>query len=205
VPVVSHADLLEAVWDAVPEDAQPERFALRRDWLLARVKPGERVLDLGCGTGDFSAALQAHGAHPLGIDVVAEPLRRARARHPQLEFRQGALDGPLALDDNSFDVVWAGEVIEHVVDVVGWLSDVRRVLPSGGRLLATTPDHPPELLRALADDPAAFAAHFEPRADHLHFFNPLMLVELLDDLGFESVDVDSDGHTLFAQAVRARY
>jgi ubiquinone/menaquinone biosynthesis C-methylase UbiE len=205
VPVVSHADLLEALWDAVPEGAEPERFALRRDWLLARVKPGERVLDLGSGTGEFSAALHAHGAHPLGIDVVAEPLRRARARHPQLEFRQGALDGPLALDDNSFDVVWAGEVIEHVVDVVGWLSEVRRVLPSGGRLLVTTPDHPPPLLRALADDPAAFAAHFEPRADHLRFFNAPMLAELLDDLGFEDVTVDSDGETLFAEAARSRF
>jgi 2-polyprenyl-3-methyl-5-hydroxy-6-metoxy-1,4-benzoquinol methylase len=202
---VTHVELLEAVWEAVPQDAEPDRFAVRRDWLLARVRPGERVLDLGCGAGEFSAALHAHGAHPLGLDVVAEPLRRARARHPQLEFREGALDGPLALDDNAFDVVWAGEVIEHVVDVVGWLSEARRVLPSGGRLLLTTPDHPPALLRALANDPEAFAAHFNPRTDHLHFFNTSMLGPLLDGLGFEGIDVESDGETLFASAVRARF
>jgi 2-polyprenyl-3-methyl-5-hydroxy-6-metoxy-1,4-benzoquinol methylase len=202
---VTHAELLEAVWEAIPDAAEPDRFRVRRDWLLARVQPGERVLDLGCGAGEFSAALHAHGAHPLGLDVVAEPLRRARARHPQLEFRQGVVDGPLALDDNAFDVVWAGEVVEHVVDVVGWLSEARRVLPSGGRLLATTPDHPPALLRALADDPEAFAAHFNPRADHVRFFNAPMLVELLADLGFDDVDVVSDGETLFASAVRARF
>jgi 2-polyprenyl-3-methyl-5-hydroxy-6-metoxy-1,4-benzoquinol methylase len=202
---VTHAELLEAVWEAIPDAAEPDRFTVRRDWLLARVLPGERVLDLGCGAGEFSAALHAHGAHPLGLDVVAEPLRRARARHPQLEFRQGVIDGPLALDDNAFDVVWAGEVIEHVVDVVGWLSEVRRVLPSGGRLLLTTPDHPPALLHALADDPAAFAAHFNPRTDHVRFFNPPMLGELLDDLGFEDVAIDSDSETLFAQALRARF
>ncbi len=202
---MSHAELLEAVWEAVAPDAEPERFALRRDWLLARVQPGERVLDLGCGAGEFTAALAAHGAHPLGIDVVAEPLRRARARHPRLDFAQGAPDGPLALDDGAFDVVWAGELVEHVVDVVGWLSDVRRVLPSGGRLLLTTPDHPPALLHALADDPVAFAAHFSPRADHLRFFNAASLHALLDDLGFEAIEVAGDGQTLFAQAVRARF
>ena len=202
---MSHGELLEAIWEAVPQDAEPERFALRRDWVLARVRPGERVLDLGCGAGEFSAALHAHGAHPVGLDVVAEPLRRARARHPELDFRQGTPDGPLAFDDGAFDVVWAGEVIEHVVDVAGWLSEVRRMLPSGGRLLATTPDHPPALLRALADDPAAFAAHFEPRGDHLRFLNALSLAELLDDFGFAGAQVESDGHTLFAQAVRARF
>lgn len=202
---MSHSELVEAIWDAVDEAAEPERFALRCDWLLAHVRPGERVLDLGCGAGEFGAALYAHGAHPVGADVVAEPLRRARARHPELELRAIALDGPLSFDDGAFDVVWAGEVIEHVVDVVGWLSEVRRVLPSGGRLLLTTPDHPPARLHALADDPEAFADHFNPRADHLRFFTAPMLAELLDDLGFEAIEVGGDGETLFAQGTRGRF
>lgn len=202
---MSHAELLDALWEAVPEGTEPERFSLRRDWLLARVGPGERVLDLGCGEGFFTAALHDHGAHPQGVDVAREPLRRARARHPQLDFRLGALEGRLVCDDGSFDVVWAGELIEHLVDVAGWLSEVRRALPSGGRLLLTTPDHPPERLRRLADEPAAFAAHFDPRADHLRFLNERSLRDLLDDFGFAPVDVVSDGETLFAEATRARF
>ena len=51
------------------------------------------------------------------------------------------IDGPLPLEDNSFDVVWASEVIEHVADTGRWLSEVRRVLKPGGRLLLTTPSH----------------------------------------------------------------
>ncbi len=203
--VVTHVELLDAVWEAIPPGTKPERFELRRDWLLARVQPGERVLDLGCGEGFFTAALEEHGAHAVGVDVVAEPLHRAKARFPQLHLRRTPLDAPLVLDDHSFDVVWAGEVIEHVVDVVGWLSEVRRVLPSGGRLLVTTPDHPPALVLHLADDPEAFAEHFDPRADHLRFFNRGSLHALLGDLGFERVEVTSDGETLFAQAVRARF
>jgi 2-polyprenyl-3-methyl-5-hydroxy-6-metoxy-1,4-benzoquinol methylase len=202
---MTHAELLEAVWESVPVGAEPERFAARRDWLLERVRPGERVLDLGCGEGHFTAALREQGAHPIGIDVVAEPLRRAREREPGVDVRLGTIEGPLVLDDGAVDVVWAGEVIEHVVDVVGWLSEVRRVLPSGGRLLLTTPDHPVALLLRLADDPAAFDAHFDPRSDHVRFFSERTLRELVDDLGFEAVDAASDGETLFLEAVRARF
>ncbi len=202
---MTHAELLEAIWEAVPVGAEPERFGPRRDWLLERVRPGERVLDLGCGEGRFTAALHAHGAHPVGVEVVGEPLRRARDRHPGLEFRLGALEEHLVLDDAAVDVVWAGEVVEHVVDPAGWLGEVRRVLPSGGRLLLTTPDHPPELLHRLADDPAAFDAHFDPRADHLRFFSARTLRTLVEDLGFEAVEVRGDGETLFLEAVRARF
>jgi SAM-dependent methyltransferase len=202
---VSHAELLEAIWESVPPGTEPERFAVRRDWLLERVAPGERVLDLGCGEARFASALADHGAHPVGIDVVAEPLERARARDPRLDLRRAVLDAPLPVDDGAFDVVWAGELIEHLVDVVGWLSDVRRVLPSAGRLLLTTPDHPARLIRALADDPRAFDDHFNPRSDHLRFFTSRTLAELLDDLGFAPAEIVSDGETLFAAAVRARF
>jgi SAM-dependent methyltransferase len=202
---VSHAELLEAIWESVPPGTQPERFALRRDWLLERVRPGERVLDLGCGEGWFTAALGEHGARAIGVDVVAEPLRRGRERDPGLDLRLATLDAPLDLDDRCVDVVWAGELIEHLVDVTGWLSEVRRLLPSGGRLLLTTPDHPAQLIRALADDPLAFDEHFDPRSDHLRFFTARTLATLMDDLNFAPATIASDGETLFLEAVRARF
>jgi SAM-dependent methyltransferase len=192
---VTHAELLDAVWDAVPEDAEPERFAVRRDWLLARVDPGEHVLDLGCGAGEFAAAL---GERAIGIDVVPAAVERTRARG--VDARLAPLDGPLPLEEDSVDVVWLGETLEHLVDPVGTLHEVRRVLRPGGRLLATTPDHPPGLLHALADDPAAFAEHFSPRTDHLRFFNATSLTALLSDLGFLDVQVASDDVTLFVRA-----
>ena len=48
---------------------------------------------------------------------------------------------PLPFAEDAFDVVWAGEVLEHVADVVGLLAEVRRVLRWGGTLLVTTPWH----------------------------------------------------------------
>ncbi|HTN26064.1 MAG TPA: class I SAM-dependent methyltransferase [Solirubrobacteraceae bacterium] len=197
------AALHDAIWEAVPADAVPERFTLRRAFLLAHVAAGTTVLDLGCGAGEFSAELAAAGATPVAVDVAAEALRRARERLPGLDARRWADGRPLPLDDNSVDAVWAGEVIEHVADVAPWLSEVRRVLRPGGALLLTTPDHGRRTLLALALSPRRFAAHFEPRADHVRFFSRRTLGALLDDLGFDVAELRSRKATILARATRA--
>ena len=194
--------LADAIWEALPADAAPERFAQRRAFLLARVQPGEHVLDLGCGAGEFSAALAAAGAQPIGVDIAAEALRRAAARAPELDLRLWREGEPLPLDDGSVDTVWAGEVIEHVVDVAPWLSEVRRVMRPRGTLLLTTPHHGPLTLLRLAISPRRFGAHFEPRSDHVRFFSPRTLRALLHDLGFDVAQARVRHATIFVRAVR---
>lgn len=194
--------LHDAIWEAAPADAMPERFALRRDFLLANVASGATVLDLGCGAGEFSAALADAGALPVGVDVAAEALRRARARVPGLDVRLWEAGGPLPLEDASVDVTWAGEVIEHVVDVAPWLSEIRRVLRPRGALLLTTPNHGPLTLLGLALSPRRFAEHFEPRSDHVRFFSPRTLRPLLDDLGFDIAELRVQGSTILVRAMR---
>ena len=183
----------ERIWAAVPEGAEPEHFALRRGFLLENVSAGERVLDLGCGEGDFSAALAEHGALPVAVEVAAEALRRAAAREPALELRLVGSDGALPFRDATFDAVWAGELLEHVRDCAGLLDECHRVLRAGGRLLVSTPNHPPLRLLRLALSPRAFDAHFEPRADHLRFFSSRTLRALLEVTGFDHVAVRTAG------------
>jgi SAM-dependent methyltransferase len=183
------SELADAIWEAMPPDAVPERFAQRRDWLLARVPRGARVVDLGCGAGEFASALREAGARPVGVDVAREALRRAAARDPQLDLRRWPPGEPLPLPDAAFDVAWAGEVLEHVVDLAPWLSEVRRVLRPGGELLLSTPHHGPGRMLALALSRRRFAEHFEPRGDHVRFFSPATLRELLDDLGFDVLEL----------------
>ena len=183
----------EAVWRAVPEDARPERFAPRRAFLLANVHPGERVLDLGAGDGTFTAELMAAGCDVVAVDVAEEALRRARARVPGLDARRVDEGAPLPLEEDAVDVVWAGEVLEHVADVVGLLADVRRVLRWGGRLLVTTPYHGRVALAWLALRGQALEEHFDPRADHLRFFTARSLRSLLAVAGFADVDVHPAG------------
>jgi 2-polyprenyl-6-hydroxyphenyl methylase / 3-demethylubiquinone-9 3-methyltransferase len=204
-------DYHEALWESVPPGLDPSAHALRAGFLHEHVSSGQRVLDVGCGEGVFAAELAAVGAEVLGIDVAEEPLRRARARHPALDLRLVDGEAPWPLPDASFDVVWAGEVIEHVADTAAWLSEVRRVLRSGGSLLISTPANGPVALLAAALSRRAFAARFDPRSDHLRFYNPATLSRLIEDFGFESVKVGSAGglpgarRLLLAHALRARF
>jgi 2-polyprenyl-3-methyl-5-hydroxy-6-metoxy-1,4-benzoquinol methylase len=206
----------ERIWEGVPEGLDPPDLELRLAFLLGHAEAAgavrgspPRVLDVGCGEGRFAAELARRGFPVVGVDVAEEPLRRARAREPGLQLQMVPAEGRWPLADASFDLVWAGETIEHVADTVGWLSEVRRVLRAGGRLLLSTPAHGRLRMLALALTGTGFDRHFDPRADHLRFYNRRTLARLLADLGFDEIEIRAAGGTplaprlLLASALRA--
>lgn len=190
---------------------QPPFAQLRLRFLLSLLAPGQRVLDLGCGEGWFAAALSRAGFDVVGVDVAKEPLRRARRRHVELDLREVDPHGDWPLQDASFDAVWAGEVIEHVIDTAAWLSEVRRVLRPHGTLALSTPAHDALTRLRLALQRGAFEARFDPRTDHLRFYTRRSLRELLLDFRFEQIRICGAGglpgaHVLMlASARRARF
>jgi SAM-dependent methyltransferase len=193
----------EELWQRLPDDLAAPDWELRRAFLLGEVRAGDRALDLGCGAGEFTALLAGAGAKAVGVDVAEAALARARARHPELDFRLTPIDGPLPLEDNAVDLAWCSEVIEHVADTARCLSDVRRVLAPGGRLLLTTPAHG-RIRLALG----GIERYSEPLGDHLHLYSRRSLSELLDQFGFHDVAVRSAAglpllrRVLLARAVR---
>ena len=193
----------EELWERLPEDLRPPDLELRRAFLNANVSASDRVLDLGCGEGDFTALIRKTGAEVLGVEIAQAALARARPRHPTLEFRLAAIDEPLPLGDGAFDVVWASEVIEHVADTARWLSEVRRVLARRGRLLVTTPSHG-RLRLALG----GIERYSEPLGDHLHLYSARSLRDVLMEFGFDHVQVRGLGgaplarRTLVARGTR---
>jgi ubiquinone/menaquinone biosynthesis C-methylase UbiE len=190
----------ESLWEGIPPGLAPSQASLREAFLLchlsaesARLGRRARVLDLGCGEGHFADVLLRAGAEPVAADVAEEPLRRAQSSHPRLDVRLVDPGESLPFEDASFDLVWAGETIEHVADTAQWLSETRRVLLSGGLLLLSTPDHGPFSRLRFALRERAFAAHFDPRSDHLRFYVRRALLELLCDFGFAEVAVTRRG------------
>ena len=196
-------DYYEELWQRLPDQLSPPDFELRRAFLLEHVRRGDHALDLGCGAGEFTAALDEAGAQPVGVDVAEAALARARARHPQLDFRLVPVEGPLPFADNAFDLVWASEVIEHVADTARWLSEARRVLAPGGRMLLSTPAH--GRLRVALGGIERFS---EPLGDHLHLYTARSLRTLLSEFGFVEISVRSAAgppllrRLLLARAVR---
>jgi 2-polyprenyl-6-hydroxyphenyl methylase/3-demethylubiquinone-9 3-methyltransferase len=208
----------EAIWEALPAGLDPPYAELRARFLLAHVHArtrhsghAPRVLDVGCGEGYFTAELARAGAATVGADVSQEALRRARDRHPELELLPIAPHGPWPLPDAAFDIVWAGETIEHVADTAAWLSEVRRVLRPGGVLLLSTPAHGRTVVLALALSERRFDRHFDPRSDHLRFYSARTLRQLLAEFGFEQIEVRAAAgipgarRLLLACAQRGRY
>ncbi|MGA4864510.1 methyltransferase domain-containing protein [Streptomyces lavendulocolor] len=117
-------------------------------YLLAEVRPGMQVLDVGCGPGTITAdlaALVAPGGRVTGVDAAAGVLEQARAtaRERGLDNVRFAVADVRALDfpDDSFDVVHAHQVLQHVGDPVGALREMRRVCRPGGVVAVRDSDY----------------------------------------------------------------
>src|SRR4051812_44711857 len=109
---------------------------------LAGDVAGRRILDAGCGTGLLSAALRDRGAIVTGIDASAEMLELARNRlGADTDLRVVDLANPLPFPDDTFDDVVASLVLHYLEDWGPPLTELRRVLTPGGRLIISV-DHP---------------------------------------------------------------
>ena len=103
------------------------------------VEPGDRILDVGCGTG--SVLLRLHQVHPqarlAGIDPVPEMLDVARRRLPaSVELREGWADR-LPYADESFDLLVSNNMFHYIAQPMAALREMRRVLRTGGTLVIT--------------------------------------------------------------------
>jgi ubiquinone/menaquinone biosynthesis C-methylase UbiE len=181
----------ETFWADAPPDPEPWAWDRRRAFLLAEARPGERVLDLGCGAGRFVAALRDAGADPVGVEIAEAALERARRNAPGADLRLMEPDGSLPLEHASVDLVWCSEVLEHVADTEHTLLEARRVLRPRGRMLVTVPFHGRVKTAAIAL--TRFDAHFDPLGQHLRFYTRDSLATTLDRSGFADVRVRAWG------------
>src|SRR5437660_6389443 len=143
-----------------PREMQPHTYAIMREvegkhwWYVGRRriiasfvaeifrnfqregKRSPRILDIGCGTGGNLEMLSEFG-ETEGVDVSTEAVDFCRARGFD-KVRQGAAED-LPCEDESFDLVTALDVVEHLDDDVAGLREMRRVLSVGGRGLLFVP------------------------------------------------------------------
>ena len=123
-------------------DATVASFAgVANHWRLGRVKPGETVLDIGCGAGtDLLVAAQMAGprGRAIGVDMTAAMLGRAAASAREMGLHNVALHEALIerlpLADASVDVVISNGVIDLVPDKDAVFGEMDRVLRPGGRV-----------------------------------------------------------------------
>jgi SAM-dependent methyltransferase len=206
-------------YDAYVRQSAPlEEDRLRR---LVRRMPRrvDALLDIGCGMGRNLRVFAGHvgpGTRMCGIDV-APSVPSALAEHG---FEGKCGDASLGIDypDETFDVVVAGEVIEHVIDTDRLLEESRRVLKPGGVLLLTTPNLaylPNRVLLGLGIQPIftetslrrnmgrhfAFLGQNGSTQGHLKIFTVAAARELVDACGLTVTGIE--GYRYFQTGVAA--
>lgn len=106
---------------------------------VAGLPPGQgrRLLDVGCGSGDFLTRMRVHGWQVVGVEP--DPKAAEAARRNGLDVRDGML-ADAGFHGDTFDAIVLSHVIEHVHDPVALLRECGRVLRPGGRLVVLTPN-----------------------------------------------------------------
>jgi methionine biosynthesis protein MetW len=160
-----------------------------RRWLAER-SPG-RVLDLGCSDGQLAQRLRARGHHVTGVDLVARNGVKERVdRFVEADLEQGV---PPDVGE-SFDVVVAADVLEHVRSPKRILEDVRSLLAPGGSLLVSLPNFGHWYPRTRV---ALGRFDYDRRGildkDHVRFFTRRSFERLVTDAAFRVVRRSSTG------------
>jgi len=165
----------------------------------AAVRSGTRLLDVACGPGRCAAAAAARGGVPLGLDAAVGMVAAARARYPEIEFRQGDAER-LPFADASFDAAVAGFVVNHLPCPERALVEFARVLRPDGRVAVTVWDRPERmrLLGVLAEAIERTEGVGDPGLpsggpDTFRFADEAAFAALLSGAGLEGLDVRSIG------------
>jgi SAM-dependent methyltransferase len=158
---------------------------LDRIWDALRLNRDARLLDAGCGSGQWAIAFAERGARVTGIDLSPEMIRLARddanARGLDIEWRTGdvaRLADPLAV----FDAIHARVLLQFLPDVPAALRELRRVLKPGGRLLASVPGALSPIYRA------SWMRHLPGGDPGNNYLLPWELENLLLEYGWRVID-----------------
>lgn len=183
-------------------------FGLDHRFRLIRraVKPGARILDAGCGAGEWVAFLNERGYDAEGLDYSPRLIANARRLYPACRWTLGSLQ-TLPYEDLTFDAVISWGAIEHDEDGPGTaLREFHRVVKPGGTIIVTVPI---DTIRQRRASQSHFPAtgSTERRAFFQYFMTLPELTSFVREAGFDIVDSGaqhSTALTLMAPELSAR-
>ena len=156
------------------------------------LRPGVKVLDLGCNNGSLSLFMAKQGCEVLGVDLarnIVQTAERSAAQYGIAGARFRAMDFQLEWDrPEEFDFVLCSHVIEHVPDDVGFLRKIRTALKPGGRLMLLTPT----AYSSLVFVSKLFTGKFEhdEKVGHLRRYTASMMRRRMADAGLRVRKLD---------------
>ena len=175
-----------AIYDRIGIGYDTSRQADPRiaDEILALMapEPGDLILDIACGTANYTGLLAARGLDMTGVDISTTMLDRAREKHPTLPLLQGSVD-QLPVPDDSFDHVMCTLAIHHFPNLSNAFAEVARVLKDGRFVIftATAEQTARYWLRHYFPNAFERALESEPSID--------AITSALGDAGFNIIDI----------------
>ena len=172
-----------------------DRLNLRVRPMLKMAGTGNSVLDLACNEGTISTLIKNSGNLVTGVEISDYGVRESRKKG----FKVYKLD--LNTPDwskkikSKFDVVFAGEIIEHIFETDTFLTNIYNVLKKGGYLVLSTPNLASfgrRLLLLLGKDPVTEHTSRNYEAGHLRYYVFQTLSNVLADNNFRIVECTSD-------------
>jgi SAM-dependent methyltransferase len=175
---------------------KPERIRIKR--ILELCEPGKRMLDIGCYDGTLAVLIGKQFGYKeiWGIEISPKVAFLAEKRGVRVKIQD--FEERFHFKNNFFDLVVAGEVIEHVVDTDRFIQEVKRVLKPKGVLVLSTPNIASlgrRLFLFLGKNPyfeASFTYPPEATSGHLRFFAKDLLFGFLSFHQFKVVKFVSD-------------
>jgi SAM-dependent methyltransferase len=159
---------------------------------LVPPSPDRLVIDVGCGTGANAAAF-AHHYRCVGIDVSQEAIEAAKKRFPGVEFICGAAPDALGELAGRADLFMVSDVIEHIADEVGFVSDLVAAMRPGAFLLVTVPA-----------DPELWSQHDESFG-HFRRYLPATLRDVWSDLPVSEIGIAAFNTRLYGVIKAVRF
>jgi len=197
---------------ATPVESHMHRHFMPKILALAgEIKPGLRVLDVGCGNGAALAEFIRRGCTAVGVDLSQQGIELARRTYPQARFEVIGADRDILqqLGEPAFDLVISTEVVEHLYAPREWAAGCFQATKPGGHLICTTPYHG-YLKNLLISITGTWDSHANPLWDggHIKLWSKRTLAELLQEAGFKDVTFRAAGRvpglwmTMIAKAQR---
>jgi len=174
-------------YDSLASEDPLYEIPLRKEFVLANIGRGNRVLDVGCLGGRLTDLIRRQNNRVWGVEINAAAAEEARKRGIQVKVAD--VERGLPYDNAMFDVVNAGEVVEHLYDTKFFFSECARVLAPGGILLFTTPNlnSLENRLRVVSGQYLALTGAFpeDHFGTHIRVLNAAKIQELCRQTGFE--------------------
>ncbi len=155
-----------------------------------------KILDVGCGDGTLGSMLLKNSNEIFGIEANEGAAEIAKKRGLRVKVQD--IESGFSFNNNTFDVVVAAEIIEHILDTDFFIDEVRRVLKPNGFLVLSTPNIASlgkRVYLLLGKNPyfeASFGYPPEAQAGHIRFFTKDLLMNFLKYRGFTIVKFTSD-------------